>query len=48
MSGDQNAGQRDSMKFDNSSYERVEELKYLETTITDQNSLQEEIKSRLN
>ena len=32
---------------DNSSIERVEELKYLGTTLTDQNSIQEEIKSRL-
>ena len=35
------------MKFDNSSIERVEEFKYLGTTLTDQNSFQEEIKSRL-
>jgi len=47
MSGDQNAGQSHSMKIDNSSIERVEEFKYLGTTLTNQNSLQEEIKSRL-
>jgi len=35
------------MKIDNSSFERVEEFKYLGTTLTDQNSIQEEIKSRL-
>ena len=35
------------MKIDNTSIERVEEYKYLETTITDQTSFQEEIKSRL-
>ena len=35
------------MKVDNSSIERVEELKYLGTTLTNQNSLREEIKSRL-
>ena len=35
------------MKTDNSSFERVEEFKYLGTTLTDQNSIQEEIKSRL-
>jgi hypothetical protein len=35
------------MKTDNSFLERVEELKYLETTLTDQNSHQKEIKSRL-
>jgi hypothetical protein len=33
--------------FDNSSIERVEEFKYLGTTLTSQNSTQEEIKSRL-
>jgi hypothetical protein len=33
--------------YDNSSIERVEEFKYLETTVTDQNSIQEEIKNRL-
>jgi len=35
------------MKNDNSSFERVEEYKYLGTTLTDQNSIQEEIKSIL-
>ena len=35
------------MKIDHSSIERVEEFKYLGTTLTDQNSIQEEIKSRL-
>ena len=35
------------MKIDNSSTERVEEFKYLGTTLTNQNSIQEEIKSRL-
>jgi len=35
------------MKIDNSSFERVEELKYLGATLTHQNSVQEEIKSRL-
>ena len=47
MSRDQNAGRIHSMKFDNSSIERVEEFKYLGTTLTNQNSIQEEIKSRL-
>src|SRR5215469_4241886 len=37
-----------SMKIDNSSIEKVEEFKYLGTTLTYQNSIQEEIKIRLN
>jgi len=47
MSGDQNAGRTHSMKIDNSSFERVDEFKYLGTTLTNQNSIQKEIKSRL-
>ena len=35
------------MKIDNSSIERVEEFKYLGTTLTNKNYIQEEIKSRL-
>jgi hypothetical protein len=35
------------MKMDNSPIERVEEFKYLGTTLTYQNSIQEEIKIRL-
>ena len=35
------------MKIDSSSIERVEEFKYLGTTLTNKNSIQEEIKSRL-
>jgi hypothetical protein len=35
------------MKIDNSSIERVEEFKFLGTTLTNKNSIQEEIKSRL-
>ena len=47
MSRDQNAGRSHNMRIDNSSFERVEEFKYLGTTLTNQNSIQEEIKSRL-
>ena len=47
VSQDQNAGQIYSMKIDNSSIWRVEEFKYLGTMLTNQNSIQEEINSRL-
>ena len=47
VSRDQNAGRIHSMNMDNSSIERVEEFKYLGTTLTNQNSIQEEIKCRL-
>jgi hypothetical protein len=43
MSRDQNAGQSHIIKTENSSSERMEEFKYLETTLTNQNSIQEEI-----
>ena len=45
MSRDQNAGRSHSMKIDNCSIERVEEFKYLGTTLTNKNSIQEEIKA---
>ena len=48
MSGDQNAGRSHSIQTDNISFERLEEIQYLETTLTNQNSIQEEIKSRSN
>ena len=35
------------MRIDNSTFDRVEEVKYLGTTLTNQNSNMEEIKSRL-
>jgi len=47
MSRDQNAGRSYSMNIDNNSIERVEEFKYLGTTLTYKNSIQEGIKSRL-
>ena len=34
-------------RIDNSPFERVEEFKYLRITLTNQNSIQEEIKGRL-
>jgi len=48
MSRDQNAGRSHNIETDNSSFERVEEFKYLETTLIDQNSIQDEVKGRLN
>ena len=47
MSRDQNAGRIHSLRNDNSTFDRVEEFKYLGTTLTNQNSIAEEIKSRL-
>ena len=47
MSRDQNAGRIHSVRIDNSTFERVEEFKCLGTTLTNQNSVAEEIKSRL-
>ena len=47
MSRDQNAGRIHSVRIDNSTFERVEEFKHLGTTLTNQNSITEEIKSRL-
>jgi len=47
ISRDQNAGPSHNIKIYNSSFERVEVLKYLGTHLTNQNSIQEEIKSRM-
>ena len=47
MSRDQNAGRNHNIKMDNSSFESVEEFKYLGTILTGQNFIQEEIKIRL-
>jgi hypothetical protein len=44
----QKAGQRQSIKIGNRSFESVAMFIYLGTTLTDQNCIHEEIKSRLN
>jgi hypothetical protein len=47
ISLDQNAGRSHNVKIDNNSFERLEELECLGTTLTNQNSMQEVIKSGL-
>ena len=47
MCRDQNAGRNHSVRIDNNTFKRVEEFKYLGTTLTNKNSIAEEIKSRL-
>jgi hypothetical protein len=44
----QNAGQKHSIKIANRSFEDVAKFKYLGTTLTDQNFMHVEIKSRVN
>jgi hypothetical protein len=44
----QNAGQNQVIKITNRSFENVPQFRYLGTTITKQNLIQEEIKRRLN
>ena len=46
MSQDQNAGRSHSIKIDSSYFELVKQFRYLETTLMNQNYIQEEIKSR--
>jgi hypothetical protein len=48
MSHNQKTGKKYSIKTSNRSFEEVAKLKYLGTTLTDQNHMHEEIKSRLN
>jgi len=47
ISQDQNAGQGQIVKTDNSSFEMVEVFRYLGTILRNKNSIQEEIKSSL-
>jgi hypothetical protein len=46
MSRDQNARQNGNIQIGNESFETVERFKYLRTTLTNQNSIHDEIKSR--
>jgi hypothetical protein len=48
MSRSQKVGQKHSIKIANRSFDYVAKFKYLGTTLTDQNHMHEEIKSRLN
>ena len=43
---DQNGGQNSNIPICNKSFKRVEQFTYLETTLTNKNSNQEEMKSR--
>jgi len=47
MSRDRNPGRIHSVRIDNSTFDRAEDFKYLGTNLTNQNSIAEEIKSRL-
>jgi hypothetical protein len=47
MSRDQNTGRSHNIKIDDDSFERVEDVEYLGKALTNQNSIQEEIKSGL-
>jgi hypothetical protein len=48
LSSHQNAGQKRNIKIPNRSFENVAQFKYLGVAVTNQNCVQEEIKSRLN
>jgi hypothetical protein len=48
LSRHQNAGQIHDIKIANTSFENVAQFKYLGTTLTNQNLIQEEIKRRQN
>jgi hypothetical protein len=48
MSPHQNSGQNQNIRIANESFESVTTFKYLGTTLTNQNVIHDEIKSRLN
>jgi hypothetical protein len=48
MSRHPNSGQNQNIRIANESFEIVEKFKYLGTTLTNQNDIHDEIKSRLN
>jgi hypothetical protein len=48
MSRHQNSGQNQNIRIANESFENVAKFKYLGMTLTDQNDIRDEIKSRLN
>jgi hypothetical protein len=48
LSRHQNAGRNHNIKIANRCFENVAQFRYLGTTVTDQNLIQEEIKRRLN
>jgi hypothetical protein len=48
LSRHKNVGQNRDIKIANRSFENVSQFKFMETTVTNQNLIQEEIKRRLN
>jgi hypothetical protein len=48
MSRHSNSGQNQNIRIANESFENVATFKYLGTTLTNQNGIHDEIKSRLN